>query len=173
MLRSRGISESIRYAYNPLPAVHELELLKAAHLDELLKPSRKSPFEFVWKYSTGLTMETVELQPGEFLPLRASEAQEFERATNATDLGMCVVSKPDPDNADTRKAAIAALTKAAQFYFDAGQKQIIHQRKRHNYTEQDMVEMRHQFWAYHLNRAKELAIRAELTRLRAPKGKAA
>lgn len=173
MLRSRGISERVVYAYNPLPAVSEAKLLEAAKLDDLIAPSKQSPFRFTWKYGSGLTMESVDLLPGDFLALRESEARELMNSTNAAELGICIVPVNDVTNADTRKLVIAALAKAAQFYFDRGRKQLMNLRKKHAYTEQDMDDVRHQFHPYVLNQAKEQVIRQYLETLKAKPGKAA
>jgi hypothetical protein len=173
LARARGISESLRYVYNPLPNVGEASLLEEAGLSDLMTPSKRSPFLFAWKYGTGLESETVEIAPGEFLPLRESEAREFERCTNALELGLCVVSKADANDPATRKAALEALQRATRFYYDAGKRQLLEQRKRHNYTEQDMHEQRSRYHPYYLNAAKEKAIAAHMQQLKAPKGKAA
>lgn len=176
MLRSRGISESIRYVYNPLPKLKEDTLLDAAGLTGLFQGSKRAPFEYVWKYGSGLQTETVELQPGEFLPLRESEAKEFERATNALEMGLCIVTVADANNAETKRAAVLALNRAIRFYFEGGQKQLIHQRKVHSYSEQDMEEQKARYYPYYLNRQKELAIREHLKAFQAatkPTGKAA
>lgn len=169
MIRSRGISERVLFAYNPLPKINEAELLKAAGLDDLLQASKRAPFEFIWKYGSGLQTETVELQPGDFLPLRESEAREFERATNALELGLCVVSVADPNNAETKKLATQALNRAVRFYYDAGYKQLLEQRKRHSYTEAEMVEQKSRYFPYYINRAKELAIKDHIEKLKAAK----
>lgn len=169
MIRSRGISEKVLFAYNPLPKISEAKLLEEAGLDDLMQPSKRSPFEFIWKYGSGLQQETVELQPGDFLPLRESEAREFERATNALELGMCVVPVADANNTETKRLALQALNRAVKFYFDGGQRQLIQQRKVHNFTEQDMSDQRARFHPYYLNRAKENAIKDHIGALRAAK----
>lgn len=169
MIRSRGISEKVVFAYNPLPKIREAELLESAGLSDLMQPSKRYPFEFVWKYGSGLQMETVELQPGDFLPLRESEAKEFERATNAFELGLCIVFVADANHADTKKLALQALSRAQRFYYDAGYKQLLEQRKRHSFTEAEMLEQRARYHPYYLNRAKELAIKEHIDRLKAAK----
>lgn len=169
MIRSRGISEPIRFVYNPLPKIAEAELLKSAGLDELMQPSKRSPFEFVWKYGAGLQTETVEIQPGDFLPLRESEAREFERATNALEMGLCVVPVADANNAETKKIALQALNRAVRFYYDGGYKQLLEQRKRHSYSETEMLEQKARYHPYYLNRAKELAIKDHIEKLKAAK----
>jgi hypothetical protein len=168
VLRSRGISEGILYVYNPLPKVTEDTLLDAAGLTGLFQGSRRSPFEWIWKYGSGLQTETVEIKPGEFLPLRESEATEFERASNALEMGLCIVRVNDPAHAETKKQAVLALNRAIRFYHDGGQKQLIDQRKRHAYSEADMEEQKSRFYAYFLNRAKELAIREHLKAVQSP-----
>lgn len=168
-LRSRGISEQIRYVYNPLPKVSETALLAASGLDQLYDGGTRSPFTFTWKYGSGLQSESVDIGPGEFLPLRASEALEFERATNALELGLCVVTNPDPSNAETKRLALQALSRAVRFYNDGGQKQLIDQRKRHSYSEADMEEQKSRFYPYVLNRAKELAIKDHIKQLTSTK----
>lgn len=174
-MRSRGISEGIKWVYNALPNVTDAEILAGAGLDDLLQPSRLSPFEWVWRYGSGLQTETVEIAPGEFLPLRESEAQEFERATNALEMGLCIVNVNDPNHPETKKAALQALARASRFYFEGGQKQLLHQRKLHNYTEQDMLDQRTRFSAYYINKMKERVVQEHIAKLKAPaaKGKAA
>lgn len=173
--RTRGISEKIVYVYNPLPAVEEVRLLEAAGLAELFEPATESPFRFTWKYGTGLQGESVDIYPGEFLPLRESEATEFMQSSNVSDLGLCVVNTNNPDVPAVRKAAIKALQDAAKYYLEGGTKQLLQQKKRHSYSEAEMEDMRAQYYPYHLNKAKEAAIRARIVELQGtkPKPKAA
>lgn len=174
MNRSRGISEKIVYVYSPLPTVGEAPLLEAAGLAELFEPSVESPFRFTWTYGTGLVRESVDIFPGEFLPLRESEATEFMNSGNVGDLGLCVVPINNPDAPAVRKIAIKALQDAAKFYLEGGTKQLLQQKKRHSYSEAEMEDMRATYYAYHLNKAKEAAIRARIVELQQkPKPKAA
>lgn len=173
MIRARGISEKIVYAYNPLPNVKDQELLDMAGLSELFTAATRSPFAFTWKYSSGLTGETIELLPGDFIPLRSSEAREFLQSTNAQELGMCVVETATLDDKRTRELAIAALQKALTFYHEGGTKQLINQRKRHSYSEAEMAEQRGFYHPYYLNQAKEQVVRARIAELKAPRKAAA
>ena len=167
-LRARGISEKVVFAYNPLPDVGEDELFKADRLNELFEPGIVSPFSFTWKYGGGLQQETVHLRPGDFLPLRESEAAEFIQSTNATELGLVVLPDQNITTPKNRKLILAALMNAAKFYNQHGAAQIMKQRKVHNYTEEDIFDLRAQYHSYFINKAKELAIRAEIERLRKP-----
>ena len=172
-MRRRGISEKVLYAYNPLPNVSEADLFELDDLGEFFEPSSRSPFEFTWKYGSGLELETVHLVPGEMLPLRESEATEFMRATNAHELGLCILDSADPNTASNRKAVREALLAAAKYYQSRGATQLLKQKKVHNYTDADMRDMRATLHAYYLNKAKEKAIRDHIAELRKAPRKAA
>lgn len=160
MIRSRGISEKIVYVYNPLPDISETELFERNGLDDVLEPSHNvKPFNMTWQYGTGNEREVVQIDPGDFLALRESEAKEFLNGSNYADMGMCVVENTNLNDPETKRTATAALKKAANFYYDRGTRQLGNQRKRHNYTEQDMKDMRPQLHAYFINQAKEAEIR--------------
>lgn len=161
MIRSRGISEKIVYIYNPLPDMTETELFEKHGLDDVLEPAYNvKPFDEMWQYGTGNERETVQINPGDFLALRESEAKEFLNGSNFGDRGLCVVEEANPNAPETRRAATAALKKAADFYYRCGRKQIMVQKKKNNYTESDLKDMRNQLHAFFINQAKEAEIRA-------------
>ncbi len=171
-IRARGISEKVRYAYNPLPSGSVDKFLAAAGYSDLERGATVDAFLHTWKYGMGLQVESVDLAPGDFIPLRESEGREFIRSTNTEELGLCVVEHADAEHPATKKAAIDALRKAARFYADAGRKALVSFRKRHSYTEQDMADMRQSFSAYYVNIAKEQAINAKLEKLTGKAGTA-
>ncbi len=176
LIRSRGISEKVVYAYNPLPAGTDDAFLRAAGYEDLALNATEPAFMFTWRYGTGLQLESVDLAPGDFLPLRESEAREFLNSTNTAELGLCVVEKADASDPKTRKAAVDALRKAERFYSDAGRKQLIALKKRHNYNDSDMVDLRYTYRAYYRNIAREQAIKVLIDQYKTPapaKGRAA
>lgn len=176
MNRPRGISEKVVFAYNPLPAGTDDDFLRAAGFEELVANATEPAFLFTWRYGSGLHLESVDLPPGEFLPLRVSEAREFLQSTNTADLGLCVVETANADDPKTRKAALEALRKAERFYAEAGRKQLLALKKRHNYNDQDMIDLRQTYRAYYRNIARELAIKTLIDSRKAPaasKGRAA
>lgn len=164
MIRSRGISEKIVYVYNPLPDMSETELFENHGLKDVLEPAYNvKPFDVTWQYGTGNERETVQIGPGDFLALRESEAKEFMNGTNFGDMGLCVVEDTNLNNPVVKRAATAALKKAADFYYRCGKKQIMVQRKRNNYTDADLKDIRNQLHAFFINEAKEAEIRKLLS----------
>lgn len=172
-MRLRGISEKIVYAYNPLPDVTEAQLFELDKLHELFEPSTISPFVHTWKYGSGLALEIIHLNPGDMVPLRESEAEEFLRTSNVSDLGLCVINGTDPNTPANRKVVLAALMAAAKFYQSRGAAQLLKQKKVHNYTDADLHDMRATLHGYYLNKAKEKAIRDHIAELRKQPRKAA
>jgi hypothetical protein len=164
--RIRGISEKVRYAFNPLPEITDAVLINKAGLDELMEPIRDSlpPFRITWLYGGGLEAEYVQLNPQEFLALRESEVEEFLREHQ--ELGMVVVEDAH-DEEEVRLAAIKGLTKAATFYRDRGAKRLSEVRKNHGFSREEMEDRKYDHWAYYLNQTKAEVILELLKELKA------
>lgn len=151
MPRRRGISEKSFYAFNPLPAITDAEVLKRAGLSDLMEPAKPLPFYVTWKYGGTLETETVRLPPQEMFVLRESECKEFAR--EFTEMGMVILE--DPADADEVKAkTIAGLQKAQVYWNRTGAKRLIAIRKTHSYSKEDMEDLRGDHWSYHANQAK-------------------
>jgi hypothetical protein len=158
----KGISEKIQYVHNPLPNVTEEDLLAKTDLD-LIRASTRPFFEFRWKYGAGLENEFVVVSPGEFLPLRASEARDFLR--EFSEMGGVIVE--DKDDADAvRKATDKGLQAAFKFWSDRGSKRVAEYRKRHGISKDDLEDHMYDLWVYFRNQAAADLVKATISELR-------
>lgn len=165
----RGISEKVRYAYNPLPKVKEADLLERAGL-KLIRPSPLDPFEFVWQYGSGADGETVVIQPGDFLPLRSDEMSAFLK--KYAEQGGVAVDDPS-DKAAVKQAAREGLIAAAEFWRQRGSMRLLEQQKGRGFTDDQMEQWKHNFWAYHLAAAREQAVMEAIEKMDARAAKSA
>jgi hypothetical protein len=166
----RGIREKIVFVHNPLPAITDAELLKAAGLDMMNGADRPVLFTWTWKYSGGLDAETIRVGPGEFFALRESEANQFMREFR--ELGAALVETEDPNDPEVRKASLDGLSRAHRFFTDRGNKRIAEWRKNHGVGKEEAEEAKYDLWSYHRNQAAADAITEHIKRLRTPVKKA-
>ena len=162
----RGISETLYYVYNPLPDIDEAEVLERAKLDGI-EPKAVHPFGVLWQYGGTLEQEKVSLKPGEFFPLRKSEADAFLKEFGP--LG--IVAVEDPHNPDeVRKATLSGLNKALEYWRARGNKRITEYRKTHGIGADELEDFRYDLWAYYYNQARADIIKDKITDIRtAPK----
>ena len=166
----RGISEKVFHAFNPMPDVTEERLIKLANLP-LIEPSRRAPFDVLWKYAGGLDQERITLSPGETLVLRETEAQQF--LTEFKELGMVVVEDVN-DKDEVRRKRAEGLQKALTFYSDRGMKRVTEWRKTHGHSKEDLDDFKYSdLWVYYLNQAKADVVAEELQEVKARKRKSA
>lgn len=157
-VRKRGLSEKMVYLYNPLPDISEAELLKEAKLD-LIEPSADPIFEFFWKWGGGLERERVHIKPGEYLPVRESEATEALREFEPT--GLVAIEDP-ADHELVAERAKAGLRRAIKHYDERSRPVLQRYRRERGVSEDDLFEMRHDLWPYYRNMAAVKFLKAEL-----------
>lgn len=168
----RGFNEAIVFAYSPLPAVSDAEILKMAGLDGVFEPAKVSPFNFSWKHAAGHDAEVIELNPGDFIPMRESEARTFIQSGNNVELGLVIV-KDKNDTKEIRDASIKGLRAAIKFYRQHGKAKQMTMKKRHSLSDQELSEQRADYYPHFINEAKEKVCQAKLDELLKPKVKAA
>lgn len=156
-MRKRGLSETIVWAYNPLPPVTEAELLLAAELESIVPDDARLPFAMDWQFAGGLEREDVTINPGEFLALRESESTEIER--ELAEKGLVIVRDRE-NRGEVLAAAARGLRTAATFWRERGATKLSDYRKRHGASEQEMQDRKYELWAYHMNAAKAAAVEA-------------
>lgn len=153
--RKRGISEETVIAYNPLPDVDEGTLLIEAGLEDI-DPGSKHPFALFWQYSAGQERETIELNPGEELVMRESDARDFQRELGEQGLA---VRPMDADEDEINRISDAALRRAHEFWRNRGGTRIVEYRKTHGISKEELDERKYDIWSYHLNQARADAIK--------------
>lgn len=157
-MRKRGLSEAIVWAHNPLPDISDAELLTIAGLDSVV-PKANSPFAMKWQFASGLEREDVEIAPGGFMALRASEAVEMERELR--EQGLVIIEKRENEDEILAKSDIG-LRAALEFWRSRGLPKLIAYRQRHGLTNEDMEVRKFELWAYHFAAAKAAKVEEQL-----------
>ena len=165
MARKRGLSEKSFYAFNPLPAITDADVLKRAGLDELMTPVRVAPFHVSWKYGGVNETEIVQIPPQEMFLLRESECKDFTK--RFAEEGMVLLEDPN-DAKEVRLKSISGLQRALTFWSERGKKKLVELRKLHGYSREDMDDYRFDHWVYYANQAKADFISDALKVLKRP-----
>lgn len=165
MARKRGISEKSFYAFNPLPAITDADVLARAGLDELMTAVAPLPFHFSWKYGGTNETEIVQYPPQEMSLLRQSECADFVK--RFAEEGLVILEDPN-DTKEVKTKTIEGLVKALAFWTSRGKKKLVELRKLHGYSREDMEDYRYDHWVYYANQAKADFISDSLKVLRAP-----
>jgi len=160
----RGLREQVVYVHNPLPRVTDRELLDRAKLDYVDGADAPQLFSWLWKYDAGVNHETLRLGPGEFQPLRETEARQFLK--EFAEAG--AVSVEDQDDAEEiSKAKLKGLAAAKKFWNVRGTVNAQTYRKRQGIGKDELEENKGDIWPWYRNQEAVVVCDEEMKRIKA------
>lgn len=152
-----GFSQRTVYAHNPLPPVDAEEVLERGGVPDT-NQRKGVDFGLTWVYSGGEDRESIAMKPGDFYPLRESEAREFLR--DMSEQGGVIVDLPNGEiptatHPEVKRQARIGLERARSFYTYRGKSKITEFRRIKKLTADEIELSRYVecFW-WHVNQAK-------------------
>ena len=159
----RGLRETMVHIHNPLPNISDVELLKRADLELIEGSDRPFLFSWTWKYDTGVNFEQLRVLPGEFSPVRKSEALSF--IAEFGEQGAVMVEDPE-DAEEVLKAKLKGLNAARKFWLDRGTRRAQAYRKVQGIGKEELEEQKSDLWPYWRNQAAAEVCEEEMKRLK-------